>query len=293
MKTYTYKKINAFTSKASLGNPAVFIDLDRDILSHDAMLQIAKEHQGFVSEVVFATKEASGSIKLTYYSSECEVNFCGHGTIATMYEIIRNDKVLLGLKEIEISTNKKGKLQVYNEIPNEDAVYITAPEPLRIGTALSRNEIAQALHIETNQISQEYPIDMIDAGLRTLIIPITCLETEVSIYPDIKCLKEFCDKNTIDIMLIYSLEVKNAHNAVHSRVFAPKFGYLEDPATGSGTSALGYYLLENSMWDTTPITIEQGGNDRVFNEIKLKFLKGKVLFGGRATLKIEGTYFLE
>ena len=40
------------------------------------------------------------------------------------------------------------------------------------------------------------------------------------------------------------------------------------------------------------ITIEQGGNDRIFNAVKLKTLNGKVLFGGGATKKIEGYYLV-
>lgn len=46
------------------------------------------------------------------------------------------------------------------------------------------------------------------------------------------------------------------------------------------------------MWDGSPITIELGGNDRIFNAVKLKTLNGKVLFGGRATKKIEGEYLV-
>jgi len=30
---------------------------------------------------------------------------------------------------------------------------------------------------------------------------------------------------------------------------APKFGYLEDLATGLGNSAMGYYMLKNQLWD--------------------------------------------
>ena len=40
------------------------------------------------------------------------------------------------------------------------------------------------------------------------------------------------------------------------------------------------------------ITIEQGGNNRVFNSVKLKCQDGKVLFGGKATKKIEGEYYI-
>jgi PhzF family phenazine biosynthesis protein len=78
----------------------------------------------------------------------------------------------------------------------------------------------------------------------------------------------------------------------HTRVFAPKFGYLEDPATGSGNSAFANYLLSEGLWKGEPITIEQGGNDRIFNSVKLKCQDGKVLFGGKATKKIEGEYFI-
>ena len=78
----------------------------------------------------------------------------------------------------------------------------------------------------------------------------------------------------------------------HTRVFAPKFGYLEDPATGSGNSAFANYMLSEGLWDGHPITIEQGGNDRIFNSVKLRCQDGKVLFGGKATKKIEGEYYI-
>ncbi|WP_211232816.1 PhzF family phenazine biosynthesis protein [Desulfatirhabdium butyrativorans] len=292
MRTYPYKKINAFTSGISLGNPAAFIDLGTDLLSEQEMLKIAKEHQGFISEIVYVTRH-NNQLKLTYYSSECEVSFCGHGTIATMYEIIKHDDNLLNKKQIQIETNKKGILTVYNEIKKENAIYVSAPEPIWLVSKALLSEVTQALLIEPYKISAKLPIDFIDAGLRTLIIPINKLIDEISIYPDIKQLEKFCIKNEIDIILIFSNEVSNSEYFVHTRVFAPKFGYLEDPATGSGNSALGYYLIKNKLWDKDIIRIEQGGKDIVYNEIKLIQRDGKVLFGGKATKKIEGTYYLD
>ena len=120
----------------------------------------------------------------------------------------------------------------------------------------------------------------IAAVLTVLLIAVL---VEVSVYPDVSSLKAFCEGNDIDIILIYSLQVADTSNFAHTRVFAPKFGYLEDPATGSGNSAFANYLLSENMWDGSPITIEQGGNDRIFNAVKLKTFNGKVLFGGRAT----------
>ena len=187
MKQYRYVKSNAFTSGSipeqssptrslSLGNLAACIFIEHEQLLPEQMQAIAAEHKGFVMEVVFCGQSDVADCKLTYYSSECEV--------------------------------------------------------------------------------------------------------------------EFCESNEIDIILVFSMQTADASAYAHTRVFAPKFGYLEDPATGSGNSAFANYLLSERLWNGEPITIEQGGNDRIFNSVKLKCLNGHVLFGGKATKKIAGEYYL-
>ena len=290
MKQYRYIKSNAFTSGASLGNPAAALITEDECLTPEQMQQIAAEHKGFVMETVFCSPSETAECKLTYYSSECEADFCGHGTIATMYSIIKDDAALRAKKVLTVETNKKGMVSVYNEIDTEDAVYIEAPSPIEHSMNFSIDEIEGILTLRKGSINRERTIRIIDAGLRTLIVPIMQLEDEVSVYPDEAALKVFCEGNDIDNILIYSLQVADAANFAHTRVFAPKYGYLEDPATGSGNSAFANYLLFEKMWDGSPITIEQGGNDRIFNAVKLKTLNGKVLFGGRATTKIQGYY---
>lgn len=289
---YKYKKIDAFTAGNSLGNPAACLYLSSEQqLSEHEMLDIAKQHKGFVSEVIFCVN-SDANIRLTYYSSECEVDFCGHGTIACMYGLIKYNPVLLAKKEILIHTNKKGALIVYNRISEQDAVLITAPEPVYIGSQLSGDTIAKKLGIDKDAISTAFPVDLIDAGLRTLIIPLCDLATEISIFPNEQELKLFCIENNVDIILIFSNEVERSNHIAHTRVFAPKFGYLEDPATGSGNSAFGYYMLRNKLWDGCDCCVEQGGNDRVFNDIHLSCMNGVVLFGGSATVRIDGVYFV-
>ncbi|WP_020613980.1 PhzF family phenazine biosynthesis protein [Sediminispirochaeta bajacaliforniensis] len=86
-------------------------------------------------------------------------------------------------------------------------------------------------------------------------------------------------------------------NDYRVRVFAPMFGYLEDPATGSGNSALGYYLMSNSMWDKKMLRIEQNNSMESFNLIQLQRKEDsnknqRVLFGGGANKRIEGEYHL-
>ena len=293
MNAYKYRKIDAFTSGISLGNPAACIYLNEDqALADTQMLEIGRQHKGFVSEVVYCKNRDHSSFDLTYFSSECEVPFCGHGTIACMYSLIESSPELWTKREVIINTRQKGSLTIFNRIPEQNAVFISAPEPISSAVPVSAKAIAENLQIDVSAISGEYPIDFIDAGNRTLIVPIAALETEINIFPDEQALRAFTLKNNIDIILIFCMDVKDRIHKAHTRVFAAKYGYLEDPATGSGNSAFGYYMLKNNMWNGEGITIEQGGFDRVFNTVHLCAENGKLLFGGGATMRIEGSYYI-
>jgi PhzF family phenazine biosynthesis protein len=290
MKTYKYIKSNAFTTGASLGNPAACLFLGDATMTGEQMQTIASEHKGFVMEMVFCGHSDKADAKLTYYSSECEVDFCGHGTIATMYSLVKDTSELMSKPVVTVETNRKGIIEVYNAIKEEDAVYISAPAPIEHPTELTTGQLEDILELPDNSIRKDLPIRIIDAGLRTLIVPVKDLVTEISVYPDVNRLKTFCEGNDIDIILLFSKQTADASAFAHSRVFAPRFGYLEDPATGSGNSAFANYLFSEDLWDGHPVTIEQGGDNRIFNAVKLKYVNGKVLFGGKATVRIEGTY---
>ena len=290
MEKFRYVKSNAFTSGDSLGNPAACIFTEHEELALEQMQAIATEHKGFVMDVVFCGQSDVADCKLTYYSSECEVEFCGHGTIATMYTMVKETPELMEKPVITAETNRKGIIEVFNAIEEENAVYITAPDPIEHLMNLSVAQIEDALSLPHVAIRKDLPIRIIDAGLRTLLVPIADLDTEISVYPKEQSLKVFCENNDIDIILVFSKQTADTSAFAHTRVFAPKFGYLEDPATGSGNSAFANYLLSEGLWKGESITIEQGGNNRVFNSVKLKCQDGKVLFGGKATKKIEGEY---
>ncbi len=297
MKKFKFKKINAFATENSEGNPAgmVYLD-DADNISTDEMLRIAKELKGFVSEVGYVRQIDKNTFDLKYYSSEREVDFCGHATIAIMYDLIKNSTELIKTKYINILT-QKGELEVENKINEEDAVFISAPQPIFSPKKVSRDNIAKSFKINANEIDEYYPISIVNAGLETLIVPIKSFKGILSISPNLGELNNFCTHNSIDIIIAYSHEVANTENKFRTRVFAPTFGYLEDPATGSGNSALGYYLIENKLWDGAFMSIEQNGNAECSNIVKLmakptKDSNHQVVFGGGAVVKIEGEYLL-
>ncbi len=295
MKIFPFKKIDVFASGQSAGNPcaSVYLDCASDI-TPDEMQKIACELAGFVSEVVFVFPE-HGCFRLKYYSSECEVDYCGHGTVGTMYDYIKSHPYLLSKDVVQIRV-KDEQLDVYNRIADQDCVYITAPAPTFRENLLEGRVIAGALYLEPEKLDQRFDPALINAGLNTLIVPIRRLDDCLSVWPDERSLKQFCHYNGLDIILVFTTEVADSGRKFRTRVFAPKFGYLEDPATGSGNAAFGYYLLKRNLWDGAGISIEQNGSPSCPNIIKLDTVKmaggRRVIFGGAAQVKINGVYTL-
>jgi PhzF family phenazine biosynthesis protein len=295
MKTFLFKKIDAFTTGTSAGNPAGCICLSKTgDISEEEMQLIARELKGFVNEVVYLFTEKDG-IFFKYYSAECEVDFCGHGTIAAMYDYISTHPGLRRRDVIDIRV-KDEYLQVYNRLETEDCVYITAPEPKYNALILKAGEISAALGIDESHIATVSEPALINAGLNTLIVPISGLSACLAIKPDEPKLKAFCLDNGVDIVLVFTRETAGKNSDYRTRVFAPKYGYLEDPATGAGNSAFGYYLLKKSDWDGGSLAIEQNNSFEQPNTVKLSTVKNKgklrVIFGGAAIVKIDGLYKL-
>lgn len=294
---FQFKKIDAFATENSDGNPAGMILLrPSDNITDEKMQQIAKELKGFVSETGFVFPESDEKFRLKYYSSEKEVNFCGHATIAILYELFSVMDSIKSKKKIAILTND-GELPVENRIAEENSVFIMSPSPKYYQFSPSIQEIASALSIEKNEINTDYPVKIINAGLITLLVPIRSLETVLQMNPDFYTLKEFSQNNQIHIIEVFSDETSFPENDFRVRVFAATFGYLEDPATGSGNSAFGYYLLQQNMWEQPTLRIEQNQYHDRFNIVKLQKsidVHGniRVTFGGGAIKRIEGEYIL-
>ncbi len=111
------------------------------------MLQIAKELKGFVNEVGYVAQVNENEFDLRYYSSEKEVDFCGHATIAILHNLVKTNPNMAKFATLAINT-KKDKLIVYNEIETEDSVFIMSPSPEFFNTVPDLKDIAQNLNID-------------------------------------------------------------------------------------------------------------------------------------------------
>ncbi len=292
IKKFRFKKIDAFSSGGSAGNPAGCIYVDEEI-SAEEMQQIARELKGTVSEVGFVRKgEKSEDVILRYFSCEREVEFCGHATVAIMDDLVRNNWDLQKKAIIRVRINN-GILKIENRLSSEGKLYIHAPSPEYPKNIPQITHTAAALGLDVSEIDQTIPLEIVHVGQNILIVPLTSMHSCIKCNPDYENLRAFALSHSIEVIHISSKECMYQDHAFRVRVFAPAFGYLEDPATGSGNAAFGHYLIRSRQWDGTPLILEQGPDTIHPNLIYLsQTSEGNMMFGGGGAVRFEGTYHL-
>ena len=246
MKKLRFKKIDAFASMYSSGNPAAVVYLDKlEELSEDEKLRIARELKGFVSEVGYVCPGTETDYELCYFSSEREVAFCGHATIAILNDIVANNEVLHSQPTLSIAT-RTDRLKVENRYRDEKSVYISAPPPRFSMKEIGAADIAAALNSRLEDLDKSRPIKIINGGLETLVVPMAGLAPILSVTPDLQILKEFCLQIGVDIVLLYSSEVAFQESRYRTRVFCPHVWIFGGSC--NGLWKFSFWLLSSGAW---------------------------------------------
>lgn len=293
-RSFPFKKIDAFAEDGSTGNPAGAVYLDTfESITEPEMLRIARELKGFVSEVGYLARTGPDTFRIRYFSSEREVAFCGHATVAIMHDLFAGDPDLAAGGRVLLDT-PKGVLSVRG---GAEAVFIQAPEPRFQDCPIGPDELAAALGLPAGVLDPGLEPGIVNAGNQTLCVPLRTGRDVAGAAPEFGTLLAFCRKHGLEVVTLFSTRPVLDGNRLRTRVFPPPFGYLEDPATGSGNAALGYHLHRLGRWGGEPIRIEQNADLEHPNIVRLSS-EGegerdfRVVVGGTARVRIEGRYRL-
>ncbi|WP_246943937.1 PhzF family phenazine biosynthesis protein [Bacillus pinisoli] len=304
MNKLPYILLDVFTEKPFGGNQlAVF--LNGEGLTTDTMQTIAKELN--LSETVFMfppTKDRP-HFKLRIFTPAMELPFAGHPTIGTAF--LLGEKNLVpgltnGMNTVVVEENI-GKITLNLYIQNGSMVKaeMVQPIPEIVGKVEDVSAVASLLSLPEEAIDSSLPIQSISAGIPFLFIPVKSLSDMENIKFRLDVWQErfSANENTRHIFA-FSLETEGDAQ-VHSRMFAPALGISEDPATGSASGPLGFYLVQNKvipvMNNLVKIISEQGiemgrpSKIDITLEMTDEGVK-RVLIGGSAFIMGEGTLFL-
>ena len=240
--------VNVFAKEKYSGNPLA-VYLCEGGMQYEEMHQIAYEMH--FSESVFITvpKNVGGGFDVRIFTPDTEVPFAGHPLLGAAYVISQI------YEEREISIHLIGG----NTIPIIviDNIATMNLSSYSLGKTFSRRMAANLLSVKEEDIDDDYPIQVMSAGLPSLAIPLT----------NINALK-MCKVNA-DEFTRYINENGKANlypflkykGSIRARCFMDDSGFLEDPATGSASAALAGYILRYGYLgshEQTSYTVIQG-----------------------------------
>jgi len=285
--------LDVFTDRRFAGNPLAVV-LEPDGLDSAAMQAIAREFN--LSETVFVLPPADSRhrARLRIFTPANELPFAGHPTVGTA--------VLIG------AIHAPGEAR---EIVLEEGIgpVHCRVEPLGSGCGFARFElpklaqeigpaaeaslIASALGLELKDIGfDRYVPARWSAGNEFTFVPVRGRDAVARSRPNTNRW-EAAFGDGIGAF-VFCGEPVEATNAFHARMFAPRLGIREDPATGSAVAALAGLVARGLSDGEHELGIEQGyemGRPSLI-ALTISIRAGALAagaVGGRAVMVSEGT----
>lgn len=296
-----FHTLDVFTDRRFGGNPLAVV-YDADVLKPQEMQVIARELN--LSETVFVLKpdNQAHSAKVRIFTPQSEVPFAGHPTIGTAILLAQlRTPAVNGEHDAIIALEQPiGVVRVGVRLRVGDAPFaeFDAPKlPEKADTLVSRERLAAALGLIPREIGFENHTALrFFSGNTFAFIPVATAEAIATARINGAHWSAAFPENEVDGVYLYTRQCVHKASAFHARMFAPKFGIPEDPATGSATVGFAGVLNE---FDVLPDgahkrIIEQGYEMGRPSAIVLTLvIEGGVLdavrIGGNAVRVAEGT----
>ena len=246
--------VDSFTSEAFSGNPAAVCILE-DSISDELMQKIAAEMN--LSETAFVSRNGS-SFSLRWFSPMCEVDLCGHATLASAHILWQEG--ILGKSEKAVFETRGGILEA-KKTDEKIEMFFPVDEPREVDCP---DELVMAIHYQPGYVGK-CKFDYLAVYENEKIIR--------EIHPDLAHVKNLGSRG-----LIVSSKSDSDNYDFVSRFFGPNAGIDEDPVTGSAHCCLAPYwskvLNKNSL--TGYQASKRGGI------VHTKLYNDKVILSGNA-----------
>lgn len=259
MAEFTYYLLDVFSSQRFGGNPlAVFPDAAE--IPSDLLGRIAREMALSETAFVLPPRNRQNDRRVRIFTPAIEVPMAGHPTVGAAYLLHRLGRFAeRGDRYTMYFEEGVGVIPVGIE-PDEAGdplVWMEQPLP-RFGPAWKdRTQIAAVLSIEESDLL-DLPLDVVTTGVPFLIVPLRTLEAARRASLRLDLWHQQLRESAAQHILIFSPETEAAESTVHTRVFVPGMGILEDPATGAASGPLGCYLVQHGLAEPGLIVSEQG-----------------------------------
>lgn len=267
-QSLTFHHVDVFTDRVFAGNPAAVYVLE-SWPEAARLAAIAAEHN--LSETAFVVPGNNGRHQLRWFTSACEVELCGHATLATAHVLLNE----LGgfAAPLIFATSYAGELGIRE---HDGVIWMDFPARPATENVADIERLDQALGAKATAWV---------ATVNNLAVFDTAAEV-AALEPDMRALAQQSARDDRGVIVTAPAD-DDTHDFV-SRYFAPAYGNDEDPVTGSAHCTLvPYWSARLGRTELFAHQISTRGG-----ELRCRLAGDRVQLGGRAVTFATGTIHL-
>ena len=250
--------VDVFAEKRFGGNPLAVVVHDSP-LTDDVMACVAREMAYSETTFVRSSEISDRQAKVRIFTPAREIPFAGHPVLGTAFVLREFFGVGAGEREVVLEV-PIGRVRVtVEEAAGGDSLWWMEQRLACIGAEVERGKAAQAVSLRARDLAPGRPVLSVSTGFPFYVVPAAGVDELLRARIEPGAFNRLVEGGETQAVLVYApLEA----GAVEMRVFAPRHGIAEDPATGSAAGCLGFYLLREGLWCTAGsgglLRIEQG-----------------------------------
>jgi len=233
--------VDVFTDRQFAGNPLAVV-FDAQGLSTAQMQAIAAEFNLSETSFILPPRDKAHTAQVRIFTPKAELRFAGHPNIGAAFAIAQRDELYgrdvaeerfcfeeaAGLVDIELI--KTGARTV--------GARLAAPEPFSVGGEVPVEVVAEAcsLSVDDIDVSGHAPC-IASCGMAFVFAELRTSEALAKARPRSELFTRHLPANRATGIHLY-VQPKGTGVDIQARMFAPLYGIMEDPATGSANVAL-------------------------------------------------------
>lgn len=248
---FRYRVVDVFTQTPLEGN-ALAVFPDATGLDGETMQKIARELNLAETAFVLPSTKEGCAYRVRIFTPTIEMKFAGHPTVGTSWVLLDEGLVPRDATEFVLD-------ELVGPVPVRVAdgmIWLTTPAIESLG-AFDGAVCAEALGVTAADLQGAVP-RLLSAGNPCLFVALKDKAAVDRTSAEIASLRKiFGPGEHRACLFVFAATAEGAY----SRMFAPEYGIVEDPATGSATGPLAAYMMNHGLMadaDGTRAVSEQG-----------------------------------
>jgi trans-2,3-dihydro-3-hydroxyanthranilate isomerase len=244
----SYLHYDVFTDEPLVGNQlAVFTDAQG--LDTSQMQRISREMNFSESTFILPTERPDTDVRMRIFTPYNEMPMAGHPTIGSTFALAHSGAIKKGAKRFVFGLNI-GPTPVDLEWADGSLSFAWMTQrPPTFGPIVSqRAAVAGAIGLKPEDLADHLPVQEVSCGVPYLYVALRNHEAVDRAVTDAAGFGRLCDACGLDLPLfLFSVGGPSPDDTVYGRMFAPDYGIIEDPATGSAAGPVGCYLVHHGV----------------------------------------------